>query len=183
LLRGDEVDTAECGPCGGECTVSGQRRALFADVHLPAPSGGQGVYRGVLRFSDSEPARVSTRDPTSIEGEVHEVQATQFVKLEAGEAMTMHQEVSAEDFSYAGCFTFAVWDPAGNVAQTSGCLPTLSPDDVRSLARGDAPALSCALGARAPTVKGATLVAWLTPLLFSCLVRRTSRRRASRRQD
>ena len=116
-LRGDQVDIVECGPCGYDCKATGKRRALMADVQLPAPSAGQGVYRGVLHFSDHSPVRVSARDPAAYEevldGEPHEVQLTQFVKMDAGEALTLHEEVVEEGFAYSGCFTCLSWGGPG----------------------------------------------------------------------
>jgi hypothetical protein len=199
-LRGGQVDIIECGPCGYGCSATGKRRALLADVQLPAPRGGQGVYRGALHFSDHTPMRISARDPADyemIEAEPHDVHVMQFVELEAGEALMLKQEVFEEGFAYAGCFTFVVWDPAGHVAQTSACLPSLSGDDIRELAGHDAPlalsddgytaseqvqqatadsrdnppVLSCAVGAsQVPTTP-----AWLTLLLVSVLAWRRSR--------
>ena len=138
-LRGGEVDVLECGPCGNDCSAIGKRRALLADVRLPAPGGGQGVYRGILHFSDHVPTRISERNPAGYERdeELHDVHVMQLVELEAGDALTLQQQVFEEEQSYAGCFTFVVWDPAGNVAQTSACLPSLSPEEIRGLARAD----------------------------------------------
>src|SRR5262245_40865382 len=87
-LRGGQQDVFGCGPCGSGCKVTGQRRALFADVHVPAPSGGQGIYRGVLHFSDDEPAQVNPGDPSSTTGAPRTIQVPQFVKVEAGEELT-----------------------------------------------------------------------------------------------
>ena len=202
-LRGGEVDVVECGACGYDCAATGTRRALLANVQLPAPSGGQGVYRGLLHFSDHTPTRVGVRDPAEYEtsaAEPHEVHVMQGVTIEAGEALTLQQEVFEEGFAYAGCFTFVVWDPAGHVAQTSACLPSLTPDEVRALADGEEPlelatdeeeataqiqlaaaadrgdravGVGCALGASGPT----NPPAWLALLLSSALLRRFSRRR------
>jgi len=102
----------------------GKRPALLAEVRLPAPSGGQGTYRGVLHFSDHTPIRVSASEPRNIErpdAEPHQVHLAQLVELEAREALVLEQMVE-EAFAYAGCFTFVVWDSAGHAAQTSACL-------------------------------------------------------------
>jgi hypothetical protein len=123
----------------------------------------------------------------------------QWVNIAAGEALTLEQEVFEEGFAYAGCFTFVVWDPAGHGAQTSRCLPSLSPDDVRTLAQHDEPldvaaddaiaaeqvqsaaaeyragrppVFACSFDARASRAP-----AWLTLLLATFLMRRVSRRR------
>lgn len=172
-LRSGQVDVVECGPCGGECKVAGKQPALLADVQLPVPKGGQGVYLGALHFTDDEPAHISARDPSSTDGQPHEVMVTQFVKLEADEAQTLHQEIFVEDASYAGCFTFAVWDPAGNVAHASGCLPSMSPDEIRARARGGSTLFGCSVSARAPT----TMPAWLAPLLLTFFAWRRGRSR------
>jgi hypothetical protein len=201
-LRGGQVDILECTGCGGGCWASGKRRALLADVQLPAPSGGQGVYRGLLHFSDRTPTRISASDPGAFEtpdADPHDVHLVQLVKIEAGEAQTLQQEVIEEDFAYAGCFTLVVWDPAGHVAQTSACLPSLSADDIQALASDDASVplsmdegipseqvpqtsadsresaavSSCAVGAN----PASTLPAWLMLLLTSFLVRSLSRQR------
>ena len=194
-LRGTEVDIVECGPCGNDCSATGKRRALLADVQVPAPSGGQGVYRGVLHFSDHVPTRVSARDPSEYEAfdQPHDVHLMQFVAIKAGEVLTLRQEVYEEGLAYAGCFTFVVWDPAGHVAQTSTCLPSLSADDIRVLARDDGPVLlstdediasdqvraaeagnrdvGCNVGASRATIAPA----WLA-LVLTALLARSSRR-------
>jgi hypothetical protein len=201
-LRGEDVDITECGPCGYECAATGKRRALLMDVQLPAPSGGQGAYRGVLHFSDRTPMRVGPGDPAgyvSSVAEPHDVHVMQFVKMEAGETLTLTQEVFDESSAYEGCFTFVVWDPGGHVAQTSTCLPSLSADEMRALARDEAPlalstdediaaeqvrqaaagsgdeaqAVGCAFGVSQRT----TTPAWLALLLGSVIVRSLSRRR------
>jgi hypothetical protein len=197
-LRGGDVDLLQYGPCGENIGTGATRRALLVDVQLPAPSGGQGIYRGKLHFSDHSPARVDYRDPAGSvsDGESHDVNITHFLKLEAGEALTLQQEFFEESSAYAGCFTFVVWDPAGHVAETSTCLPSLSADDIRDLATDDAPlplssdediatqqvrqeaadrreqALGCAFGA-SPTT---TSPAWIA-LLLSFLARSRSRQR------
>lgn len=203
-LRGADVDIVGSSPCGGPGAVTGKRRALLADVRLPVPSGGQGVYQGALHFSDHTPARVGIRDPLNDDrsgaDEPHEVRVMQWTKLEAGQALTLEQEVFEESFAYAGCFTFVVWDPAGHGAQTSACLPSLSPDDVRALARGEepldlatdddvaaeqvqsaasdyreerAPVIGCSFDSNGPR----RTPAWLTLLLAALLAARISRRR------
>jgi hypothetical protein len=187
--------------------VTGQRRALLADVQLPMPSGGQGMYRGTLHFTDHTPARLGTRyvgDYELLDGEDPGIHMTQPVKLEPGEALTLEQEVFEEPTAYAACFTFIVWDPAGHVAQTSACLPSLSPEDIRALAhddgtlpvatdedvaaeqvqeaaansrarRDDPPFISCALDGNRPT----PTPAWPTLLLCSFLVTTVLVRRIS----
>jgi hypothetical protein len=200
-LRGGELDVTDCDPCGDGCVVTGKRRALLAGVTLPAPSGGQGIYRGVLHFSDNVPARVSARNPAdyeSVAAEPHEIQVSQYVKIEPDEALTLEQEVFEEDFSYAGCFRFVVWDPAGHVAEASACLPSLSPDDVRTFAEhdgeihpssyrdtgsdqvpsaadggDDAASRGCAIGGS----QAAAFPAWFTLLLAFVLVQRMGPRR------
>lgn len=108
-------------------------RALVADVKLPAPSGGQGIYNGALHFSDGTPPRVSASDPRQVEmgGELHR---TWSLTLTTDQTFTLPQELGAENFTYAGCFTYVVWDPGMHLTQTSACLPRLSPDDIRALA-------------------------------------------------
>lgn len=140
-LRGADVDVMDCGPCGASCVSTGKRRALVADVQLPAPSGGQGLYRAVVHFTDHTPVRPSTRDPGGVESPDidHDVDISHFLKLDAGEALTLEQEVFDESAAYAGCFTFVVWDPAGHVAHTAACLPSLSGADIRALASDDGP--------------------------------------------
>jgi hypothetical protein len=142
-LRGADVDIVASGPCGDPGVVTGKRRALLADVRLPVPSGGQGVYQGALHFSDRTPTRVGIGDPlnSNVSGaaERHEVRVVQWIQLESGQGLTLEQEIFEEGTAYAGCFTFIVWDPAGHGAQTSACLPSLSPDDVRALAQSDEP--------------------------------------------
>ena len=142
-LRGGEADIlGDCSRCGGECDVVGTRRALLADVRLPAPSGGQGLYRGILHFSDHTPVRVSGSDVTDYDrsaAEPQEIHLTQGVALEPGQALSLEQEVIEEAFAYAGCFTFVVWDPAGHTAQTSACLPSLAPEDIRALSNLESP--------------------------------------------
>jgi hypothetical protein len=140
-LRGAEMDVIDREPCGSSGPVIGKRRALFADVLLPAPSGGQGVYSAFLDFSDNTPLR-SSLDPADNAGpdaEYHEIRDLQGVHIEPGQALTVEQEVFEEDFAYAGCFNFTVTDPAGHLVQTSRCLPRLSPDDVRALSHLEAP--------------------------------------------
>jgi hypothetical protein len=115
-------------------------RALVADVKLPAPSGGQGIYNGVLHFSDRTPPRVSANDPRQVEmmdDEPHRIHRTWYLNLTTDQTLTLPQELGDERFSYAGCFTFVVWDPGMHVTQTSTCLPSLSPDDIQALAAGD----------------------------------------------
>jgi hypothetical protein len=205
-LRAAELDIVDCGPCGQDCAVSGKYRALLADVQLPVPSGGQGFYQGVLHFSDHTPLRADPGDPLGdavSDDEPHEIRVMQGVKLEAGQASTLQQQIFDEDFAYAGCFTFVVWDAAGHGAQSSACLPSLTPDEVRALARGDAPLdvamdevadgnagaeegpsvaaanreerppVGCSFGVRARS----GIAGWLTLLLASLLARRASRRR------
>jgi len=142
-LRAGEADVlGDCSRCGGECAPVGKRPALLADVRLPAPSGGQGVYRGILHFSDHTPVRVNSRDVTDYErseAEPHEIHLTQGVALEPGQTLSLEQEVVEEAFAYAGCFTFMVWDPAGHTAQTSACLPSLAPEDIRALSELETP--------------------------------------------
>jgi hypothetical protein len=142
-LRAGQADVfGDCSRCGGACDVVGQRPALLADVRLPAPSGGQGVYRGILHFSDHTPIRVSGPDVTDYErslGDPHEIHLTQSLALEAGQTLSLTQEVIEEPFAYAGCFTFVVWDPAGHREQTTACLPSLAPEDIRALRELDAP--------------------------------------------
>jgi hypothetical protein len=201
-LRGAEVDIVASGPCGEPGAVTGKRRALVADVQLPVPSGGQGSYQAVLHFSDHTPSRVNTSDPWNYEisdAEPHEVRVMQSVNILAGQALNLQQEVFEESAPYAGCFTFIVWDAAGHGAQTSACLPSLSPDDVRALALGEEPldlatdedvaaeqvqsaaaesrqerpsVVGCSFGASAPS----RAPAWLALLLSSLLMRRVSRR-------
>ena len=141
-LRAGEADVVgQCNPCGG-CVPVGKRPALLADVQLPAASGGQGVYRGMLHFSDHTPVRVSGSDVTDYDrsaGDPHEIHLTQGVALEPGQTLSLTQEVVEEAFAYAACFTFVVWDPAGHRAQTSACLPSLTPEDVRALRVLEAP--------------------------------------------
>lgn len=142
-LRGGEADVlGDCSRCGGECDVLGKRPALLANVRLPVPSGGQGVYRGILHFSDHTPVRVSTSDVTDYDrsaAEPHEIHLTQGVALEPGQTLVLEQEVFEETSAYAGCFTFMVWDPAGHTAQASGCLPSLAPEDIRALSGLETP--------------------------------------------
>lgn len=201
-LRGAEVDVVD-SVCGGAGPVVGKRRALFADVQLPAPSGGQGVYVGFLDFSDNAPLRLDTGDPSDNdepEAASHNLRDVKVVNIEPGQALTLGQEVFEEDFAYAGCFNFGVRDPAGHVVQTSRCLPSLSPDEVRALAHLEAPlsiaadedvaieqvqravadyreaqgpVFGCSFGADAT----ARTPAWLSLLLAAWLARRIPRRR------
>jgi hypothetical protein len=196
-LRGAEVDVVD-STCGVAGPVVGKRRALFADVQLPVPSGGQGVYLGVLDFSDHTPLRFNDDDPS--DDGFHEIRDLQAVNIQPGQALTLEQEVFEEDFAYAGCFNFAVTDPAGHVVQTSRCLPSLSPDEVRALAHLEAPlpiaadegvaieevqravadyreeqapVFGCSFGANAT----ARTRGWLSLLLAALLAARVSRRR------
>jgi len=138
-LRAGNVDVLHYEPCGPSSVV-GQRRTLLADVQPPVPSGGQGLYRGVLHFTDNTPAHVS---PTNVadydpnDGEPHEIRLMQWFAIEAGQALSLSQEIFEEANPYAACFTFVVWDPAGHVAQTSACLPVIAPEDVAALAGSD----------------------------------------------
>jgi hypothetical protein len=201
-LRGADVDVVACGPCASDCATTGQRRALLADVRLPVASGGQGVYRATLHFSDHTPARIDETDPVNDEedDEPHDIRTAQGVDLEPGEAVTVQQEIFEESGPYAACFTFAVWDPAGHVAQASHCLPSLSPDDIRALSGREepldvaadedgavedvqsavadsrverSPVVACSFHASAPS----GTPAWLALLLSPILVRRITRRR------
>jgi hypothetical protein len=186
-LRGGEVDALAYGECGP--TVTGKRRALIADVRLPVPSGGQGVYRGDLHFSDNSPVFF---DEGMLDAVPHNVSLTQFAAFEAGDVLTLTQEIFEEGEPYAGCFALSVWDPAGHVARASACLPTLSAEEIAVLTRSgesihlatdDATAadqvdeavadartrdLSCALGASGSSATPA----WLALLLAVGLVRR-----------
>jgi hypothetical protein len=136
-LEGGEAAELNCAVCGA-CQATGRtRRALFASVRLPLPSGGTGDYRGALHFTDDTPARRDPRNPAGwvpSDSQTHAVQMSHALILEAGEALTLRQEIYETDLDYAGCFSFGVWDGAGHLAETSACLPTLSPDQVRSLA-------------------------------------------------
>lgn len=199
-LRGDDVDIITCGPCGNACMATGKRRALLVDVQLPAPSGGQGVYRGALHFTDNTPARASARNPGAAVVEPHDVTVTQFVKVEAGEALLLQQEVFDGEHDFAGCFTFVVWDPAGHFAETSSCLPVLSADDIAQLAGSDAQVplstdadvaaeqveqavadrhdVRVARGCAVSASQSLTGCAWIVLLLTSFLGRSPSRRRS-----
>ena len=140
-LRGAEVDVLDDNTCGPG-RVIGQRPALFADVQLPAPSGAQGVFVAVLYFSDDAPLRINPYDSTDYdraELEAHQVYDMQVVNIQAGQALTLEQEVLGRDFAYAGCFTLVVTDPSGQAAQASRCLPSLTPGDVRALSNLEAP--------------------------------------------
>jgi hypothetical protein len=201
-LRSAEVDALDYAACGGP-VATGKRRALVADVRLPAPSGGQGAYRSVLYFSDDTPVRISATSPSADElgsRAAHEIHLSEYMVIEAGEALTVTQEIFPEDFDYAGCFTLSVWDPAGHSVQTSACLPTLSAEQIQVLTGSDEsvalasdPAiasaqveeavasaradrdLGCALGASGPS-RARTTPAWLALLLAAGLVRRVRRR-------
>jgi hypothetical protein len=101
------------------------------------------MYRGVLHFTDHTPARISTRDPGDYEREEdgsHDVQVMQWVEPEPGAVMTLEQEVFVEEAAYAPCFTYVVYGPSGHVAQTSACLPVLSPEEIQALANNESPA-------------------------------------------
>lgn len=135
-LAGEEVDAEECGDC--YCNPVGKKRALVASVQLPVPSGGQGVYQGMLHFTNDTPRVVSTRDLSIVDNDGMHIFENQPVKAEPGQGSTVRQEIVELDTDYAGCFTFVVWDPAGHVAQTSACLPSMSPDQIRALAASDA---------------------------------------------
>jgi hypothetical protein len=203
-LRGTDVDVIDCGPCGYDCATTGQRRALLADVRLPVASGGQGVYQAALHFSDHTPARVDESDPLNDEedDEPHDIRLMHLVDLGPGEVSTLQQEIFEEGGPYAACFTFVVWDPAGHFAQSSRCIPSLSPDDIRALcagadepidvaaeddsfaeeiqqasAAGDReerqPVFDCSFSPSAPI----RTPGWLTLLLASVFARRLSRRR------
>jgi len=202
-LRGGEVDRVEYGPCGGTNAV-GKRRALLADVQLPTPSGGQGAYRSNLYFTPDTPVRVGARDVAWPFGGVSGFNQTQSVDIESGTSL-VSQEVIQLDEEYAGCFTFVVWDPAGNFAQASACLPSLTSEEIGALAQADepvelaasddaaeeqvdaaitaarrpdrAPVWSCAVGAIAP----GSPPAWLALLLGSAVLARARRWRVENR--
>ena len=138
-LRSGEVDAISYGVCG-QTTVTGKRRALVADVRLPAPSGGQGFFRGELVFSDNTPVRIGAADPSGAvpnDADPHDTKLTRSLHIVDSEVLTLTQEIFPENFDYAGCFSLAIWDPAGHVAQTSACLPTLSADEINVLAGSD----------------------------------------------
>jgi hypothetical protein len=208
-LRGEEVDIVQCGPCGNSCNPIGKRSALMVDVQLPAPSGGQGVYRGVLHFTDHTPARLSARSPGDYEydeDELHNVRLTQWVAPDANQAITLQQEVPVEESAYAPCFTYVVYDPAGHIAQTSACLPILSQADIQALAsdqspvpvaadddvaieqvqqevadrRDNPPFISCALDAS--QTRALAWPAWSTLLLSALVITSATWRHASRRR-
>jgi hypothetical protein len=135
-LRGAEVDTVECGICGGTCNPVGKRPALMTDVQLPVPSGGQGVYQVILHLTGDTPAHLSDRYPGAYEQDepgLHDVQVMHWVEGASG-AITVQQELPLWDVAYAPCFTYVVYDPAGHVAQASACLPILSQADIEALA-------------------------------------------------
>ena len=168
-------------------------------MQLPVPSGGQGVYHAVMHFTDDTPVRTNIDDapePEGWENEAgHRVQNMNYAHVRAGEALTLSQPIFAQDFVYAGCFNFAVWDPAGNLTQTSACLPSLTPEDhgdeatelsadegiaaeqiVAAVERANrpdrnGPVWSCALG----TSPERSVPAWLTLLPAMLLGRRLSR--------
>ena len=140
-LRAAPVDLVERDGCGRPSRIIGQRRALFADVQLPVPSGGHGVYVGFLYFSSQPPqqnvADLAQDDVLEFDsGLIYDMQGT---NIQAGQALTLAQEVLDADYAYAGCFTLEVRDPSGHVARVSRCLPSLSPDDVRALSHLDSP--------------------------------------------
>jgi hypothetical protein len=143
-LRGAEVDTLECGLCSGTCTPVGKRPALMVDVQLPVPSGGQGVYQGILHLTGDTPADLSDSYPGAYEAGnnpgLHDVQVVHRVGG-AGDAVIVQQELPLWDVSYAACFTYVVYDPAGNAAEASACLPVLSPADIEALASDDSSVL------------------------------------------
>jgi hypothetical protein len=204
-LRGADMDVEESGPCGQDVTVIGKQRVLMADVDLPVPSGGQGVYHAAVHFTDDTPTRIETSDPLNYElpgAEPHLFHTMNILAMVAGQALTVEQIVFDEGIAYAGCFTLVVWDPGGHGAQTSRCLPSLTPDELRALAEGEytldvamdeavavqdvqgavedyresrSPALGCSFGPLAPT----SAPAWFTWLLGVLLVVRVSRRRGS----
>jgi hypothetical protein len=207
-LRPGEIDRVEivdhdsCG--GGRQRVVGKIRLLYVDVQLPVPSGGQGTYHAVMHLTDDAPVRTNIDDAPEPEGweegTGHRIQSMYYAHVAPGEGLTLSQPLFADDFAYAACFNFAVWDPAGNLTQTSACLPNITPDEIIALTQGDeptelsadesiaseqiaaaveranspdrnAPVWSCALG----TSPQRSLPAWLALLPAVLLGRRLSR--------
>jgi hypothetical protein len=139
--RVERVDGDSCG--GGRQRVVGKMRQLYIDVQLPVPSGGQGIYHAVMHFTDDAPVRTNIDDAPEPEGweegTGHRVQSMFYAHVEPGEALTLSQPLFADDFAYAPCCNFAVWDPAGNLTQASACLPSITPEEITALTEGDEP--------------------------------------------
>lgn len=146
-LRGTAVYSPAINTCpitaangaASDCYIPPEfvRRALVVDVTLPAASGGQGLYRGMLYFSDGAPTSLSDTDPAHYQinyADPNNFQGGLAANPVPGETLTLPRELDDEGFAYAPCFEFVVWDPAGHVAQASTCLPSLSPDDMQALA-------------------------------------------------
>lgn len=147
-LEGYDTLVTECeGSCGAarNCVLTGTRRALRAKLTLPAASGGQpsdGRYGAQLYITDDTPPLQTEPDldgGASL-GDSHEIFSGGYLELPAGERLQHALHLPYEDFAYAPCFTWVVWDPAGNKQERSKCLPVLSPDDYLVLS-GAAPAV------------------------------------------
>lgn len=130
-----------CGP--SDCVPVGTRRALRARLTLPAARGGQtvdGRYGSRLYLTDATPPLLT--EP-NVEGrphqeDQHEIFGAGYLELSAGQHLQRELSLPQESFAYAPCFTWVVWDPAGNKQELSKCLPALSPADYLTLSGASA---------------------------------------------
>ena len=154
----------------------------------------EGAYRARLYFTDDIPMSPTEPyvDGERSGGDVHEIRTAQYLEVSVGESMTLEQEVFEENFDYAPCFTWVVWDPAGHKAQAAKCLPVMSPSDVRTLAslspdplstdvgRSESPAASaagCSVVARRRSTSDPSPLGFVGLLLGLSLRRRSGRHR------
>lgn len=134
-----ECDVHPCTSVESNCVDVGTRRDLRARLELPAAVGGQtdaGQYRATFYFNDEKPYNLEDRAANDelrfgVQG---------LVQPTAGQTVLRDQYLFREDFDYAPCFTYVVWDLAGHQIQTSRCLPVLTQAEYAAATADDAPA-------------------------------------------
>jgi hypothetical protein len=124
-----EAPIQECGPCGGDCTQTGTRPALFAHVSLPVPTGGMAAtgYRGWLYFSNDQPVELlGIGDATG--GQVVNLQT--YFEASPSERVELDIEVVDEELAYRPCFVAQFWDARAVTAESAPlCLDAVKPSE------------------------------------------------------
>lgn len=136
---------AECyGGCGGSvqpCTSNGKVATVEAVVHIPAIAGGSfgAGYRGVIDYTADVPSGLGMDA-----GRPPEDPLLSVAYFDAPAEQTVSVAVPRLT-SGTPCYQVVVWDPAGQSATTSVCLPEVDVDalladkNAEIAARGDAP--------------------------------------------
>jgi hypothetical protein len=120
-------------PCSGLCPVTGQRRALMAQVTLPVVEGGVDAegYQGTLFLTDT--SGVTFKGPGGTTDVAALVSTAESFHAQSGRAQTVSIELPAARRPYVPCFSMNVWDPAGHsVPAAALCLDPVDPDSGKS---------------------------------------------------